>query len=161
MKPLKVYLDTSVLSFLFAEDSPEFRRVTEDFFGNYVRANRYDTFVSTVVLREIEKTSDAIKKNRMLEITRSCGLRILTFGEEANRLAAAYVAERVVPPRKLEDAQHIAIATCHQMDILLSWNFRHLANIQKQLAVRVVNEKNGYYYPLTMTNPMELLYEED
>jgi len=66
-----------------------------------------------------------------------------------------------IPPKKLEDAQHIAIATCNQMDILLSWNFKHLSNIQKQLSVKIINEKEGYFYPLILTNPMEVVYENE
>lgn len=47
------------------------------------------------------------------------------------------------------------------MDVLLSWNFRHLANIKKQISVRIINEKNGYFYPLALTNPMEVMSEND
>jgi len=46
------------------------------------------------------------------------------------------------------------------MDILLSWNFKHLANIKKQMGVKLVNERNGYLYPLLLTTPMEVLYED-
>jgi hypothetical protein len=86
-------------------------------------------------------------------------LRILTLDEEADRLSAIYIKEKVVPKKKLEDAQHIAIATCNQMDVLLSWNFEHLANIKKQFAVNTVNEKKGYSHPLILTNPMEVMYK--
>jgi len=92
MKKLKIYLDTSVINFLFANDVPE---------------------------------------------------------------------EKVIPPQKIEDAQHIAISTCNQIEILLSWNFKHLANIQKQIYVKIVNEKEGYFYPLILTNPMEVIYEKN
>ena len=54
-----------------------------------------------------------------------------------------------------------AITTVNQIDMLLSWNFKHLANINKQLAVKVINEHEGYYYPMLLTNPMEVLYEDD
>lgn len=58
MKKLKLYLDTSVLNFLFAEDAPDFKNVTIDFFENYVAKEKYDVFISNVVIREIEKASD-------------------------------------------------------------------------------------------------------
>jgi hypothetical protein len=66
----------------------------------------------------------------------------------------------VIPPRYTEDARHIAIATCHEMDVLLSWNFKHLANIKKQTEVRAVNERNGYLHPLLLATPMEVFYED-
>ena len=61
----------------------------------------------------------------------------------------------------MEDAQHVALATCYQMDFLLSWNFKHLANARKQTAIKVINETEGYFYPLTLTNPMEVMDENE
>lgn len=161
MKKLKIYLDTSVINFLFADDVPEFKRITEDFFENYVKKGKYLVYVSDVVIAEIEKTKDEIKKKQLFEVIEKYLLRIIILDEASDKLAKVYIREKVIPPKKLEDAQHIAIATCNQMDILLSWNFRHLANIHKQLSVRIVNEKEGYFYPLILTNPMEVIYEND
>ena len=58
MKKLKIYLDTSVINFLFADDVPEFKKITEDFFENYVKKGKYIVYVSNVVIAEIEKTRD-------------------------------------------------------------------------------------------------------
>lgn len=88
-------------------------------------------------------------------------MRIFTIDKTVESLAAAYIREKVIPEKKLEDAQHIAIATSNQVDVLLSWNFKHLANIQKQISVKIVNEREGYFYPLVLANPMEVLYEND
>jgi hypothetical protein len=101
------------------------------------------------------------QRGRLLGVVRDLGLSILELNAEASRLASVYVREGVIPARKLEDAQHIAIAVCNQMDVLLSWNFKHLANLHKQIAVRSVNEREGYYYPLALVNPMEVLGEDD
>ncbi|MCH8069579.1 MAG: type II toxin-antitoxin system VapC family toxin [Candidatus Marinimicrobia bacterium] len=161
MKRLKIYLDTSVINFLFAIDTPDFQKVTIDFFENYVSLERYIVYISDVVIREIEKTTDEPQKKKLLDIIRQYKLRILTLTEEADLLARIYIKEKIIPPRKIEDAQHIAIATCHLMDLLLSWNFKHLANINIQIKVKVINEKEGYFYPLLLTNPMEVIYESD
>lgn len=66
MKKLKIYLDTSVVNFLHTEDAPELRRITEDFFENYVREGRYDVYISDVLIREIERTSNPMKKTLLL-----------------------------------------------------------------------------------------------
>ena len=161
MKKLRLYLDTSVLNFLFAEDVPEFKKITEEFFENYVKKGKYITYVSDVVIREIEKTKDEIKKISLLELIKKYSLQILTLNKDSDALANVYIRENIIPARKIEDAQHIAISTCNQIDILVSWNFKHLANIQKQIAVRIVNEKEGYFYPLILTNPMEVIYENN
>ena len=161
MKILKIYLDTSVINFLFAEDAPDFKRVTIDFFEHYVRRNVYQVYVSEVVVREIEQTSDANQKERLLNVIAEYDLRVLPLTDEANKLALLYLDEKILPEKKLDDARHIALTTINQMDILLSWNFKHLANINKQLAVKVINEREGYFYPMLLTNPMEVLYEDD
>ncbi len=161
MKKLKIYLDTSVINFLFADDLPEFRKITEDFFENYVKKSKYLVYISDVVITEIEKTRDEKKKKLLLEAIEKYSLRILTLDKTSDTLARIYIKEKIIPPKKLEDAHHIAIATCNQMDILLSWNFKHISNIQKQINVKIVNEKEGYFYPLILTNPMEVVYEND
>ena len=161
MKKLKIYLDTSVLNFLFADDVPEFKKITDDFFENYIKKEKYLVYISDVVIREIEKTKDITQKTRLLEVVKKYALRILTLNEESDKLAKIYIKEKIIPARKIEDAQHIAISTCNQIDILLSWNFKHLANIQKQIDVKIVNEREGYFYPLILTNPMEVTYESD
>ena len=68
MKKLKIYLDTSVINFLFADDVPEFRKITEDFFENYVKKGKYLVYVSDVVIAEIEKTKYGDKKKLLLEV---------------------------------------------------------------------------------------------
>ncbi len=161
MRKLRIYLDTSVVNFLFATDAPDFMRVTEEFFGGLVATGRCEAFVSDVVLAEMGRTPDPVKRGRLLGVVRDLGLPILELTAEASRLASVYVREGVIPTHKLEDAQHIAIAVCNQMDVLLSWNFKHLANLHKQIAVRSVNEREGYYYPLALINPMEVLGEDD
>lgn len=161
MIKLKIYLDTSIISFLFADDAPELKRITEEFFENYVKKDIYVVYISDIVVREIEKTRDEMKKIKLLEIIGKYSLRILRLNEDSHTLANIYIREKIIPARKIEDAQHIAISTCNQIDILLSWNFKHLSNIQKQINVRIVNEKEGYFYPLILTNPMEVIYEND
>lgn len=161
MRKLKLYLDTSVLSFLFADDAPEFKKLTLEFFEDFVKKDKYTVYISDVVIREIEKTRDENKKLNLLQLIKGYGLQILTLDEESDTLAKVYIKEGIIPIRKIEDAQHLAISTCNQIDILVSWNFKHLSNIQKQITVRIVNEKEGYFYPLTLTNPMEVIYEDD
>ena len=120
MKPLKVYLDTSIISFLYAEDCPDLRRITESFFANYVEPERFQTFISDVVVLEIGKTPNPEKQDQLVAVIREYRLPLLPLTEEAARLADIFLERRVVPQRRIEDAQHLAVATCHQMDVLLS-----------------------------------------
>ena len=161
MKKLKIYLDTSVINFIHADDAPDFRAATIDFFENFVKTERYDVFISDVVIAEIEKTQDPQKRLLLLDTIAGFRLRVLFVDDEVNRLAQLYVAERVIPAKKLEDAQHIALAVVSQIEILLSWNFKHLANINKQLRIQAINDREGYLHPLILTNPLEVIYDDD
>ena len=80
--------------------------------------------------------------------------------EEIAFLAEAYVKNNIIPQNKTADAFHIAYSTIFQMDILLSWNFKHLANINKERMVMILNRSLGYNYPFRMANPLEVYIEE-
>jgi len=58
---------------------------------------------------------------------------------------------------KIEDAYHIAISTVNDLDVLTSWNYKHLANINKERKVAAVNIQEGYLHPLRFTTPMEVM----
>jgi predicted nucleic acid-binding protein len=161
MRKTKIYLDTSVISFLYADDAPELRAITEDFFQNYVRTGLYEVYISEVVLAEIERTVDPLRRAELLAAIEAYPMRKLEIKEEIGPLALEYITTGVIPPTRMDDARHVAVATYHEMDILLSWNFKHLANIKKQTGVKAVNERNGYFHPLLLTNPMEVLYEHN
>jgi len=159
MKKLKIYLDTSVINFLFADDAPEYKSVTEDFFQNFI--HEYDVYISEIVYLEINKTDNTLKKNSLLKAVKQYNLKAYNIvNDEIENLAKLYVKSRVIPQAKYEDALHIAFCTYYEFDILLSWNFRHLANIKKQLAVNSINKNNGYCKDLNLFNPMEVIYEK-
>jgi len=161
MKKLNIYLDTYVINFLFADDSPELRDITIEFFNEYVKKNIFNIYISDIVLKEILNTKDDKKKEQLLKITTDYNLEIITLSEEAESLAQIYLKEGIIPENKFEDAEHIAIATVNQFDILLSWNYKHLANFNKKQKVKLINTRENYLYPLDLITPMEILYEDN
>lgn len=74
-------------------------------------------------------------------------------------LAQAYVAAGVVTPKYIDDARHIAVATLHALPLVVSWNFRHLANIKREAGSNAVNLLQGYPQIRTLT-PLQLLNDE-
>lgn len=156
MKKLRIYLDTSVINFLFAEDAPDFQRVTIDFFVRY--SSQYDLFVSEIVLLEIGKTKDLAQRDRLLDVIRQYPIALLAFEprDEIIALANAYRENGVIPLSQQEDALHVAHATLHEIDILLSWNFKHLANIRREAGIEAVNKARGYWHPLRIVSPLEV-----
>ena len=165
MNKLKVYLDTSIINFLYVDDSPEFRRATEVFFENVVAKSKIKTYISNVVIDEINKTENKDKREKLLRtFDKYLGIEILTAEDEIiNEIAflgEKYIENGIIPEKKMADSLHIAYSTIFQMDILLSWNFQHLANINKEQKVIILNKTLGYNYPLRMGNPLEVYFEE-
>ncbi len=80
--------------------------------------------------------------------------------EEAVNLARKYIGEGVIGGGKLVDAEHIAIATINRVDVLVSWNFRHIVNLQRIRGYNSVNLKYGHPL-LEIRSPLEVIsYEE-
>lgn len=71
MKKLSVYLDTSVINFLYADDAPEKKEVTEIFFDRFVRLSIYDVFISAVVLAELTATRDEEKREQLIKVIKT------------------------------------------------------------------------------------------
>ena len=162
MKKIEIYLDTSVINFLFADDAPEKRDITIDFFTNYVQPGIYNVFVSPVVIDEINKTTDDDKKKLLLNVINDYNIRILDISEnveEIENLAYHYIENRIIPEKKIEDALHVAICTVFHIDILLSWNYKHLANINKESKIISYNILEGYSKNLKIITPIEVTYE--
>jgi predicted nucleic acid-binding protein len=163
LKKLKVYLDTSVLSFVYADDAPEKQALTIEFFEKSLED--YDVFISEIVLAEIENATDPLLRRKIRKVADKYSIKVLEIFEEARDeifvLAGKYVKEGVIPEKKFDDAVHIAICVYFDFDILLSWNFKHLANINKQIKVNAINKKLGYQKELYLLNPMEVINEKE
>ena len=159
IKKLKIYLDTSVINFLFADDAPEKKDITIDFFENFL--DEYEVYISSIVIDEIDNTRDNKKRIELNQAIKKFGIREYeNINDEIENIANIYIDRKIIPESKFEDALHIAYATFYEFDILLSWNFKHLANINKQKHVNAVNIRIGYNKPLLLLNPMEVIYEK-
>ena len=158
MKKLVLYLDTSVLNFLFADDAPEKRDITVEFFEGVKKA-KYDVFISDAVVDEIAKAAPA-KREMLLGAIRDFDIGFLEVTDEVVAFASRIVEAGVVPKAKTQDALHIAVAVCYGVDVLLSWNFKHLANINKERLVRALCLMEGYDDKIEMRDPMGVMSDE-
>jgi predicted nucleic acid-binding protein len=159
-KKLKIYLDTSVINFLFADDAPEKKEVTIDFFENNL--DDYDVYISSIVFDEIDNTRNEEKKLLLFGAIRDYMLQNYDIvNDTILEIANFYLNEGIIPKNKFEDAVHIAFATYYEFDILLSWNFKHLSNVNKQRLINSVNLNIGYTKQLLLLNPYEVVYEEE
>lgn len=159
MRKLKIYLDTSIINFLFADDAIEYMIVTKDFFENYL--HDYNVYISEIVYVEIKRTKDEKRKSLLESAVRKFQLEVYdSLNREIELLARKYIEAKVIPEIKFDDALHIAFATYYEFDILLSWNFKHLVNIKKQMEINSINEREGYSKNLLLLNPLEVIYEK-
>lgn len=158
MKKLRIYFDTSVINFLFADDAPEKKDITIEYFEKYVKNQVYDHYISDIVIAEIDRTKEVVTREKLISAINEYNLTNLPTEplEEIEDLAEHYIKSGIIPERKIDDALHVAICTVHQIDILLSWNFRHLANINKERKILVTNIEAGYNFTPRLTNPMEV-----
>jgi predicted nucleic acid-binding protein len=158
VKKLVLYLDTSILNFLFAEDAPEKRDITVEFFDGVKKA-KYDVFISDAVVDEIAKAAPA-KRDMLLGAIRDSDIGFLEVTDEVVAFANKIIEAGVVPKAKTQDALHIAVAVCYGVDVLLSWNFKHLANINKERLVRALCLMEGYDDKIEMRDPMGVMSDE-
>lgn len=122
LKKRKLYLETSVWSFYYADDAPEKRDATRRFFEN---VSDSEIYVAEPVFREIMKAQPE-KQRELLSLLEKYRPENLPGDDEVDDLAALYVAQKILPEGSEEDALHIAYATVYEMTAILSWNMRHI-----------------------------------
>ncbi len=154
MRKLKLYIETSTWNFLFAQDSPEKMATTKDFF-ELVRQGIYDIYVSDIVFLEIDRATDDIRL-KLSKLISEYAPKEIKSNPEAEDLAEEYLTRKIIPPSKMEDALHIAIATVQELDAVITWNYRHLANLRKAELFYSVNVEMGYHKRLEIITPMEV-----
>ena len=159
MRKFKLYLETSVWNFYFADDSPEKRDITKKFFKN-IKQRRFDIFISQTVLNEIDK-ADEVKKNLLIELIKEYQPQDLEITQEVADLAQEYISQTAIPKAKMDDALHVAIAAVYEIDALISWNNKHIANLSRMSKINAVNLNQGYMKHLQLITPMEVVIDEN
>jgi predicted nucleic acid-binding protein len=139
----KIYLETSVLNFVFADDSPDKKADTIKLFEE-IKNGRYAPFTSDYVKKEINNTPDRNKKEEMNKLIVEHNIKRLRKTNEIKRLADEYVKEGIIPEKYTTDALHIAAATVYDLDIIVSWNFQHIVKRKTIVMTEAVNLRNGY-----------------
>jgi len=153
-RKIKIYIDTSVIGGYYDE---EFELETKLFFKE-VKQGKFQVIYSSVTDDELleapKRVRDLIKNLPKEYVTK------IKLTKEAFTLAETYLAEKVVGKTSYEDCLHIALATIHQVDILLSWNFKHIVNYTRIRGYNGVNMKLGYP-TIDIRSPKEIIYNEE
>jgi len=158
LKKTTLYLDTSVPSFLFADDSPEKREATIQFW-DILKMGLYDIVISDILLTEISRSevpSSQQLEDRLAEII----LKIVSVNEDIYSLAQKYIDEGIIPQKYQDDALHIALATYNEVDALISWNFKHMVNLKTIRGVNGINRMLGFK-ELEILTPQSWIQEDN
>jgi len=153
MKP-RVYIDTSVVGGYFDE---EFEVDTKLFFNRIFKKD-FIIYFSEVSETELSLAPDKVKRLK-LKIPKEC-YRYLELDDESRFLAQLYIDEKILGKASYNDAYHIAIATVNRLDVLVSWNFKHIVNFDKIKLFNSINLRLGY--PLIdIRSPLEFIDHEN
>ena len=150
---IKVYVDTSVFGGCFDAEFEEWsNKLIEEFKLGFKLL-----VISDLTLKELEEAPPNVRS--LTEEIPEKHKKLVILNDEARGLARHYIEEGIVSEKYLVDAQHIAIATVNRVDVLVSWNFRHIVNLTKIRLYNSVNLKYGYPL-LEIRSPREVLYEK-
>lgn len=151
---MKLYFDTSVFGGYFDE---EFEFWTRPLFAE-VLDGRHQIVVSGILIAELERAPSNVR-NYFNEFPPEHYV-IKPLDEEVRALAQHYLDEKVIPPKFETDALHIACATIERVDIIVSWNFKHMVNVTRIRGYNSVNLRNDYP-EIDIRSPKELYNEKE
>jgi predicted nucleic acid-binding protein len=151
-----VYIETSILGYLTARSTNNLIlaaniEVTKEWWKFHRRV--FTLYISQVVLDEVARgdTEIAVQRLEMLD-----GVPLVELNQAVLNLSAQFLAQSNLPAKASDDAVHIAAATVHGLDYLLTWNCKHIANAQIQRKLAEISLDFGYQLPIICT-PYELL----
>jgi hypothetical protein len=146
----RVYIDTSVIGGYFDKEFEEWSRLIFDEFKH----RKLIPVISDLTLRELELARSEVRD--LLQVIPDNIIEYTLLTQEAEDLARHYLSEKIISENFFEDALHIAIATVSNVDILVSWNFKHIVNINRIRGYHSVNLKYGYKI-FEIRSPREVL----
>ena len=139
----KIYLDTSVISYLDQQDAPEKMAITHKFWQK-VLADEFDIVISEVVDWEIDDCNEN-KKKILREFQSQLKSTIVLIGENEKEISEIIIESGILTQAKsYRDCLHIASAITSGCNIILSWNFKHIVNPKTINGVKIVAIKSGY-----------------
>jgi predicted nucleic acid-binding protein len=141
-----IYLETSVIG-AYLDNGDPFRRDLTIRWWEHERP-LYEASISPLVIRELERMGEP-HRSAYLNLVRD--LPQLEVTEEVAILAEGYLGRGIFQRKFMGDAVHMALASFHKIDFLVTWNFGYLANIYRQARVRMFNVTTGFFVPQIIT----------
>lgn len=141
-----LYLETSVIGAYLDNGDPFRRDLTIRWWEREL--HEYRAVTSILTQRELENISEP-HRTGYLNLLKS--LEQIELTEEAAILAEGYIARGIFHRKFIGDAVHVALASYHKIDYLVTWNFGHIANVRRQARIRLFNTTAGFFVPMIVT----------
>jgi site-specific recombinase len=147
----KVYIETSIVSYLTARPSRDMvtlvhQQITEKWWQT--ERENYELVISELVVLEAGAGDEQMARKRLRFLK---DMTLLEAKVEAEKLTEKIVKSRILPEKAAADASHIAIATTHELDYLLTWNCKHIANAKIFPEIFEIIKDAGYKPPVICT----------
>ena len=143
---ISLYLETSVIGAYLDNGDPFRRDLTIRWWEHEL--GEYDAFSSILVQRELERIAEPHRSGYLNLVKPLAQLELV---DEAAILAEAYIERGIFQRKYIADAIHVALASFHKIDYLVTWNFGHIANVRKQARLRMFNSAAGFFAPTIVT----------
>ncbi len=141
-----LYLETSVIGAYLDNGDPFRRDLTIRWWEHEM--SEYRAVTSILSQRELERISEP-HRTGYLNLLKS--LEQIELAEEAAILAEGYISRGIFNRKFIGDALHVALASFHKIDYLVTWNFGHIANVRRQARIRLFNTTAGFFVPMIVT----------
>ena len=157
IRTLKVYLETTMFNYYFDKERDAHADTVKLF--EEIKAGKYQAFTSAYAIGELER-APVEKYQKMIGLITEYSITVLDYSDEANKLAAMYQEQGILPLRSTTDARHIAIATVNDLDMILSLNFEHIVRKKTVIMTGSLNAQLGYR-AVEIYSPMEVVEREN
>jgi len=151
---MKIYADTSAIGGCFDD---EFQQLSNELFDEF-KSGTETLMLSDLTIQELELGREEVR-NKVKEIPKINIIHI-SITDEAIRLGETYIVEGALTNKSYNDALHIALATIFNADVLTSWNFRHIVNLNRIRLYNSINLRLGYRI-IEIRTPREILKSKD
>jgi hypothetical protein len=151
---MKLYIETTVPNFLFADDAPDKKAITEEFY-KWIVISPHTLHISELVLDELNRARPPLRE-KLLDAVARLEANNLAITSQAEGLAHRYIQDQAIPARFRDDALHVATSVLNGLDMVITWNMKHLANERR---IERINRTNRMMTlsPIRILTPKQVM----
>lgn len=157
MRIPKIYLETTIFNAYFDTDAPDNTRSAKALFEAIERGN-YLPYTSDYTINELVRASEE-KRGKMIGLIDEFAVQILKTSDDVRLLADEYTAQGIIPFKYATDGLHIAVAAINGIDVIFSFNFKHIVKEKTRVMTKIINEEKGYK-GIIISSPREVFKGE-